>query len=200
MGRPREFDRDEALEAAMQVFWRQGFLATSMHDLCDAMGIRSPSLYAAFGSKEGLYAEAVARYQATARRLIWDHLDGAPTVRAGMDKALRAAARILAGGGNPSGCLVTFAVGEGCPEVAADSARQSRQEGLALLLAGLRRARAAGELPRTANVEQLARFYLGVVQGMAVQGRDGATEQELAGLARAAMAAWPVPAPAPAGG
>ena len=59
MGRPREFDRDAALEAAMFLFWRKGFAATSMNDLCDAMGISSPSLYAAFGSKEALYLEAV---------------------------------------------------------------------------------------------------------------------------------------------
>jgi AcrR family transcriptional regulator len=59
IGRPREFDRDAALEAAMFLFWRKGFAATSMNDLCDAMGVRSPSLYAAFGSKEALYLEAV---------------------------------------------------------------------------------------------------------------------------------------------
>ena len=58
-GRPRGFDRDAALQAAMLLFWRKGFAATSMNDLCDAMGIRSPSLYAAFGSKEALYLEAV---------------------------------------------------------------------------------------------------------------------------------------------
>jgi AcrR family transcriptional regulator len=59
IGRPRRFDRDAALEAAMFLFWRKGFAATSMNDLCDAMSIGSPSLYAAFGSKEALYLEAV---------------------------------------------------------------------------------------------------------------------------------------------
>ena len=62
IGRPREFDRDAALEAAMLLFWRKGFAMTSMNDLCAAMGIRSPSLYAAFGSKEDLYLEAFDRY------------------------------------------------------------------------------------------------------------------------------------------
>ena len=59
IGRPREFDRGAALEAAMLLFWRKGFAMTSMNDLCEVMGIRSPSLYAAFGSKEGLYLEAL---------------------------------------------------------------------------------------------------------------------------------------------
>ena len=61
IGRPREFDRGAALEAAMLAFWRKGFAATSMNDLCDAMGVRSPSLYAAFGSKEALYLEEIGR-------------------------------------------------------------------------------------------------------------------------------------------
>jgi AcrR family transcriptional regulator len=65
IGRPRGFDRDAALEAAMFLFWRKGFAATSMSDLCDAMGISSPSLYAAFGSKEALYLEAVEHYVRT---------------------------------------------------------------------------------------------------------------------------------------
>ena len=62
IGRPEGFDRDAALEAAMVLFWRKGFAATSMNDLCDAMGVRSPSLYAAFGSKEALYLEAIEHY------------------------------------------------------------------------------------------------------------------------------------------
>src|SRR5258706_15799806 len=63
-GRPRSFDRDTALERAMEVFWRFGFEGASLHDLTEAMGINPPSLYAAFGDKEGLFLEAVERYQA----------------------------------------------------------------------------------------------------------------------------------------
>ena len=62
IGRPREFDRDAALEAAMLLFWRKGFAMTSMSDLCEAMGIRSPSLYAAFGNKRRMFELALRRY------------------------------------------------------------------------------------------------------------------------------------------
>src|SRR6202008_2517958 len=62
-GRPRSFDRDQALERAMHVFWRQGYEATSVTDLTRAMRINPPSLYAAFGDKERLYLEALGRYQ-----------------------------------------------------------------------------------------------------------------------------------------
>src|ERR1700761_9677931 len=90
VGRPREFDRDAALEAAMLLFWRKGFAATSMTDLCDAMDVRSPSLYAAFGSKEELYLEAVERYVDIQGHLVWDRLEDGATARAGVENLLNA--------------------------------------------------------------------------------------------------------------
>src|SRR6201992_1639640 len=94
-GRPREFDREKALQAAMLVFWRKGFLATSMNDLCEAMEIRSPSLYAAFGSKENLYIQAVERYRSTFEPLLWQVLDGGATARESVEATLLQAARGL---------------------------------------------------------------------------------------------------------
>ena len=192
LGRPRAFDRDAALEAAMQLFWRKGFLAASMNDLCEAMGIGSPSLYAAFGSKESLYNEAVARYNGLARERIWRHIQDGPTIRAGMQKVLFAAADVLpAAADKPSGCLVTLAAGEGCDGAVPDISRTGRAGSLDALRAGLRQAVADGELPKSANVERLARFYLGVVQGMAIQARDGASSADLKSMSKMAMAAWP---------
>src|SRR5688500_20409695 len=63
-GRPRSFDREAALDAAMEVFWRKGYEASSISDLTDAMGINPPSLYAAFGDKERLFMAAIERYSA----------------------------------------------------------------------------------------------------------------------------------------
>src|SRR5580692_10899227 len=82
IGRPREFDRAAALEAAMLLFWRKGFAMTSMSDLCEAMGIRSPSLYAAFASKEALYLEALDHYVRTVGPPVWDRLAEGATARA----------------------------------------------------------------------------------------------------------------------
>jgi AcrR family transcriptional regulator len=192
LGRPREFDRDAALEAAMLVFWRKGFLATSMSDLCEAMGIRSPSLYAAFGSKENLYVEAVARYSVAANALIWGHIEDGPTVKAGMQKVLMGAARTLSGPDQmPTGCMVTLAAGEESAAAEPGSAKKARLDSLAMLRGGLKRAVASGELPRSTNVDRLGRFYLSVVQGMAIQARDGADRADLEGMAKTAMAAWP---------
>jgi AcrR family transcriptional regulator len=88
IGRPRGFDRDAALEAAMVLFWRKGFAAASMNDLCDAMSIRSPSLYAAFGSKEALYLEAIEHYVRTNGPPIWDRLAEGATARASVENLL----------------------------------------------------------------------------------------------------------------
>src|ERR1700744_3779832 len=116
IGRPREFDRDAALDAAMLLFWRKGFATTSMSDLCDAMGVRSPSLYAAFGSKEALYLEAMERYVGIQGHLVWDGLGGT-TARAGVENLLIAAAETLPKSrATPAGCMaVLAAVGDEWP-------------------------------------------------------------------------------------
>jgi AcrR family transcriptional regulator len=194
IGRPREFDRGAALEAAMLVFWRKGFLATSMNDLCDAMGIRSPSLYAAFGSKEALYLEAAEHYANTIGPPIWNRLTDGPTARACIENFLLAAVESLPESGPlPAGCMVALgAVSEECPGAIQDAMRKVRLHCLEMLQARLNDALAAGELPPSTNVDRLSRFYLGVYQGMAIQARDGATLIELTGIAETAMAAWPI--------
>ena len=193
IGRPREFDRDAALEAAMFLFWRKGFAATSMNDLCDAMGIRSPSLYAAFGSKEALYLEAIDHYVRTIGPPVWDKLEEGATARAGVENLLLAGAESLPqSASTPSGCMALLGgVGDEWPAPIADVVRTVRLGVLGHLRLRLEAAVTEGELPPSTDVESLSRFYLGVFQGMAVQARDGAAVVELKGVADAAMAAWP---------
>jgi AcrR family transcriptional regulator len=195
LGRPRAFDREAALQSAMLLFWRKGFLATSMNDLCEAMGIRSPSLYAAFGSKESLYIEAVDYYVEKVRPSVWDHLSRGATARAGMEGLLLAAARQMpACDVGPGGCMVTLAaIGEEYPGGLPDAARKARLDGLEQLRPRLRAAIVEGELPASTDVDRLSRFYLSVFQGIVIQARDGATPTELEGIVEMAMAAWPAP-------
>jgi AcrR family transcriptional regulator len=191
-GRPREFDRDAALEAAMLLFWRKGFAATSMNDLCDAMGVRSPSLYAAFGSKEELYLEAMEHYVQT-QGAVWNKLAEGETVRAGIENLLIAGSEILPKSRpTPAGCMAMLAaVGDEWPAAVVRVVKKVRLAVLDLLRARLETAVAEGELPASADIDGLSRFYLGVFQGMAIQARDGATKAELRGVVAAAMAAWP---------
>jgi AcrR family transcriptional regulator len=193
LGRPREFDRDAALEAAMFLFWRKGFEATSMNDLCDAMGVRSPSLYAAFGSKEALYLEVIERYVETHGPPIWAGLAEGATARAGIENLLIAASEHLPKSRTlPAGCMATLAaVADEWPASIARVVRKVRLDMLGRLRARLENAVADGELPAVTDVDGLSRFYLSVYQGMAVQARDGAAPAELRAVAAAAMAAWP---------
>lgn len=194
-GRPREFDRDLAIESAMRLFWSNGFLGTSNSELCQAMGINSPSLYAAFGSKEQLYVEAVGRYTELSRASIWHHLSDAATAREGMHKALLAAAEAMpANKLLPSGCMITLAtVGDECPRAVAEALKGLRLAGLGQIQETIERGVSARELPATTDVCALARYFTGVVQGMAIQARDGATKADLLPVVEVAMAAWQTP-------
>jgi AcrR family transcriptional regulator len=193
IGRPREFDRGAALEAAMVLFWRKGFAATSMNDLCDAMDVRSPSLYAAFGSKEALYREALERYVETVGPPVWGGLAQGATARAGVQNLLLAATESLPESHvTPGGCMAALAaVCDEWPVGIAEVVRKIRLEMLGMLRSRLEAGVANGELPPSTDIEGLSRFYLSVYQGMAVQARDGAGAAELRGVVAAAMSAWP---------
>jgi len=102
-GRPRSFDRELALERAMDVFWSKGFEAASLSDLTEAMGINPPSLYAAFGDKEGLFIEAVQRYHANAQQNC--PYGDLPTAREAVENLLTFAATLFTDPGHPRGCL-----------------------------------------------------------------------------------------------
>ena len=94
-GRPRQFDRDEALGQALSLFWRYGYSSTSISALTEAMAITAPSLYAAFGSKEQLFYEAVDRYADTHGALLYAPLQGAGSAHDAVRSLLAGAAALL---------------------------------------------------------------------------------------------------------
>jgi AcrR family transcriptional regulator len=193
IGRPRGFDRDAALEAAMFLFWRKGFAATSMNDLCGTMGVGSPSLYAAFGSKEALYLEAIEHYIRTKGPPVWYKLAEGATARTGIENLLIAAINSMPRSRTtPAGCMAALAaVGDEWPTAITRVVKKVRLEMLGMLRSRLEAAANKGELPASTDIDGLSRFYLSVYQGMAIQARDGATQAELRAVVAAAMAAWP---------
>src|SRR5690348_16501067 len=107
-GRPRAFDRDGALRNAMNLFWEYGYEATSISDLTAAMGISSPSLYAAFGSKEQLFREAVALYNATDGDAAFEPLRQCETAREAIAEVLRHNAFAFTDPDKPKGCMIVL--------------------------------------------------------------------------------------------
>ncbi|GLR86218.1 TetR/AcrR family transcriptional regulator [Bradyrhizobium iriomotense] len=177
----------------MFLFWRKGYASASMNDLCEAMGVRSPSLYAAFESKEALYLAAIEHYVLTQGQPVWDRLAEGATARAGIANLLITAAETLPRSRvAPAGCMAVLgAVSDEWPPSIARAVKKVRLDMLGNLRARLEAALANGELPAATDIDALSRFYLSVFQGMAIQAKDGATPTELRGAAEAAMAAWP---------
>ncbi|MCX4747297.1 TetR/AcrR family transcriptional regulator [Kitasatospora sp. NBC_01287] len=199
-GRPRSFDREAALDAATRLFWEQGYEATSIADLTAVMGIRAPSLYAAFGDKRTLFEEAVGAYRDSYGAFMARALAEEPTVRGGVARLLRETAREFSAPGRPHGCLViSAAVNCGDPEVRA-RLRAIREGNTAEIQRRIAAAVASGEEPPEADPRALARLTGAVVQGMSQQARDGVGRADLELVAAAAMRAWPAAvSPAAAG-
>ncbi|MFI7705894.1 TetR/AcrR family transcriptional regulator [Nonomuraea sp. NPDC049480] len=193
MARQRAFDRDTALETALREFWRHGYEATSIAGLTTAMGIRPPSLYAAFGDKRRLFEEAVSRYQETYGAFTTRALAEEPTGRRAIERVLREAAAEYASEEHPRGCLIISAAVNCGPESAEveELLRGFRQASKAALKRRIDDDMAAGRIPAGTDTEGLAGFYASVIQGMSTQARDGAGHAELLRIATLAMSAWP---------
>lgn len=192
-GRPRAFDRETVLSRATHLFWAKGYEATSIADLTEAMGIGSPSLYAAFGSKEALYREALRHYRDSYEALVWQRFLSAPTAREAVSSFLLDSAAALTGAlvDIPRGCMVTLSsVGaEGHAELG-ELVRAARAVTLHRLEQRIQKAVAEGELPCSTDVHARARFVQTVQSGMSLLARDGACRPELEAVAQLAMLSW----------
>ncbi|MEV0530373.1 TetR/AcrR family transcriptional regulator [Kitasatospora sp. NPDC050463] len=190
-GRPRSFDREAALEQALRLFWERGWEATSVADLTAAMGIRPPSLYAAFGDKRALFEEVVARYRESHGAYATRALAEEPTARAGIARMLREAAAEATDPDHPWGCLlISSTVNCTSPEVE-QAVRAIRTANVRALESLIRADVAAGHEPAEADPAALAQFTATVLQGMSQRARDGAGRAELERVATDAMRVWP---------
>lgn len=191
-GRPRAFDLDRALDRALRVFWRKGYEGASLSDLTKAMGINRPSLYAAFGDKEGLFRRALDRYAEGPAGYGREALK-APTARAVVEQILYGAVDVMSNPRNPRGCLLVqggLACGDEANRVKRELASR-REAGEEALCRRLRRAKSEGDLPPDSDPVALARYVATVAQGMAVQAAGGASRAELRKVADTALRAWP---------
>ena len=177
----------------MVLFWRHGYEGASIAQLAQSMGIAPPSLYAAFGSKEELYREALSFYLAGPGDIGAAALEDAEDLREGVREVLTAAAVAYTRPEYPAGCMVgtgSIRCGEE-NEIAAEVTAAMRAESRRAVLARFRRAKAEGQLPADADVKAMTDFFAAVIEGMSIQARDGASRQSLLQIADLAMRAWP---------
>jgi TetR/AcrR family transcriptional regulator, transcriptional repressor for nem operon len=190
MARTKVFDPAVALEAAMDVFWKNGYEATSLDDLLRAMGIGRQSMYDTFGDKKRLYLAALEHYMVTGAAEIRRSFGDAASPLAVIEAFLASVADVD-DGQRARGCLAVNAVAEfGCadPEVAALNAR-SEQVTETLFADALARAQRQGELNAQLDPKAAAHFLHNVIRGMRISAKNGASAAQMHATAGFAMAA-----------
>jgi AcrR family transcriptional regulator len=189
-GRPRSFDRDQALESAMALFWDRGYEGVTLEQLLEAMGgIKPPSFYAAFGSKEDLFLEVVARYRESVGMRPQRALEAGATARESVAALLLEAVNVFTAEKNPRGCLVLTGFNCNNPTVQ-ELVLQMRQQVPDIIRRRLERGVREGDLPEGLDLSAIASFYATVVQGLAQRARDRASRRSLLAAVKGAMAAW----------
>lgn len=193
-GRPRTFDRHAALACAMEMFWQKGFDGCAISDLTTAMNINSPSLYAAFGSKEDLFREAIDLYGTIEGEATRAALTGPRNIRDALGKMLKRSVDMFTRGPQPRGCMVML----GALNVSADqkelrSLLHKRQKQILDLIAR-RMAMAVddGEIAASVDINGLSMMCAALFTGLAVHAHDGAGRARLNSAIDAFIATLPV--------
>jgi AcrR family transcriptional regulator len=191
-GRPRAFDPDVALEAALRVFWKKGYEGTTLSDLTAAMGINRPSIYATFGNKQALFRKALDRYSERMTNYTAEALKE-PTARAVAERLFVGTADLLSCPENPKGCLIVqgaLACGEEADPIRKELISR-RAMGEAALRERFERAKVEGDFPAEADAANLARYVMAVMHGMSVQSAGGASRADLQAVIDLSLRAWP---------
>lgn len=188
-GRPRSFDRDAALARAMEVFWARGYEGAQLSELMAAIGINPPSFYAAFGSKEAIFREAVDLYLQTVGAGSMRVLGETANARDAIEAMLLASEEIVLASPSSGGCLVSLGL-VNCQSQNADlrdHMRDLRRTTVLLIRQRLERGIAEGDLPAGTDAKRLATYFATVMQGLSLQGQDGASHDDLRGIVETAM-------------
>jgi AcrR family transcriptional regulator len=192
-GRPAAHTREQALDAAMRLFWERGYEGTSFAELVAAMRIGHATFYSEFGNKEELYREAAKHYVKEYAGFFFEALKSGNDTRSAFQSLMEASAYAFTREGLPRGCMVSLGGTHLPPGLISvrDSMRDVRSFAEGLLSERLRQGISEGDLSPDTDVEELAAFFEAILRGMAVKARDGVSVDRLVMIGRAAMRAWP---------
>ena len=188
-GRPRSFDRDQALDAAVLVFWDKGYDGSSIEDLTHAMGINRPSLYATFGNKRDLFMQAIDRYAATHGNRTFSAFRLEPDNRKAIERFFDASIECALAEGTPRGCLINTVATEAAENDA--ELRDKLADMFTQTDAAIARRLASNHDADASPIhdpEGLARMAHSVTHSIMTRARAGASRAELEHIADAFIA------------
>lgn len=173
-GRPREFDRESALRSALKLFWEQGYMQTTLLQLCDTMGIKSPSLYCAFGNKSGLFIEALKYYRAEFWTPVFERYLAEDNLYEATKNLFESSAKILLMPDAPCGCLTVFSAltlpANECEILKV--LEEMRAETKKVFRERLKMAAKAGEIPEDCDIPAHTGALTNFFEGLTLQARD----------------------------
>lgn len=189
VGRPRSFDKEEALKKAMHVFWEKGYEGTSMADLIESIGMKAPSLYAAFGNKDAIFKEVVQKYLPIVVNGQLATLNNTSDIVEAVQNTLKESVRLFTSPDNPHTCLIMTAAINASPEHQNHvvSLRAMREDYRNAWVQRFERAEQERQLTGQLSPQQLADFYVTLIQGMSLRAKDGANKQDLTRTAEIAL-------------
>ncbi|GAA0337590.1 TetR/AcrR family transcriptional regulator [Morganella psychrotolerans] len=192
-GRPREFDREEALRKAKQVFWQRGYEGTSISDLVAVLGIASARIYAAFGSKENLFREAVALYLSEEGAFA-DAAMQEPDTRQAIKQLLGRAVEIYTRENQPHGCMVVLSLTNYTSdnEALMTWLADSRRERTAGIIQRIEQGVQSGDVPENTDIQALGDYIATLLHGISIQARDGVSRTRLLAMTDIAMRTFDV--------
>lgn len=183
-GRNRSFDKSNALEKAMEVFWLNGYQGTSLTDLTNVMGINKSSLYAAFGNKEALFNQVIELYLSkhglvhSAELFKTEH-----TLKQRIKNYLFSIAEMLINPALPKGCLICLSTSEvagGClPEDSSAKITEINQQTVFALTQFIAKEQELGNMTGELSANTVANYLLTLQFGLAVSARNGSNREEL---------------------
>lgn len=190
-GRPRAFDREQALRAAMELFWRHGYEGVSLKMLEARLGITATSLYAAFGSKEALFDEAIELYDPDGGTPT-DHALSLPRVHDAVEALLRDNARAYVDPATPAGCMLVVSAMNltAANDAIGERLAARRRRDAARIRARIDQGVHEGELPTDLDVDAVADYLVTVLHGLSIRARDGCTAPQAERLVDAALRGW----------